>query len=136
MKLNIGQMTKEEDTKLYALRRDGYKRYCLSYVSNGQEYNHPFFEANKFEDVMNKMVQHYQQMIDNDISEITNINSGDFYRIEDYCGKGERIGDYAQLEISVSDLNKISLLLPLLGYSKKTTKRTKKAATTEQQDEV
>lgn len=137
MKLNIGQMTKEEDTKLYALRRDGYKRYALSYVPEGHEYDHPFFQANKFEDIMNKMVQHYRQMIDDDISEITNINAEDFYCIEDFCGKGERIGDPAHLEINVSDLRKISLLLPLLGYSKKTTKRTtKKAAATEQLDEA
>lgn len=128
MKLNIGQMTKEEDTKLYALRRDGYKRYSLSYVPEGLDYEHPLFEANKFEDIMNKLAEHYQKMTADDVSEITNINTGDFYRIEDFCGKGERTGDCAHLEINVSDLNKISLLLPLLGYSKKTTKRTTKKA--------
>lgn len=128
MKLNIGQMTKEEDTKLYALRRDGYKRYSLSYVPEGLDYEHPFFEANKFEDIMNKLAEHYQQMIADDVSEITNINTGAFYRIDDFCANGERIGDCAYLEIGVSDLNKISLLLPLLGYSKKTTKRTTKKA--------
>ena len=135
MKLIIGKMTKAEDTKLYSLRRDGYKRYSLSYVSEGHECEYPFFEANKFEDVMNKMVQHYSQMIDDDISEITNINAGDYYRIEDFCGEGEYIGDYAHIEINVSDLRKISLLLPLLGYSKKTTKRsTKKAESKDSQE--
>lgn len=131
MKLNIGKMTKAEDTKMYQLRRDGQYRYYLSYVPEGYLYEDPFFEANLFEDVMNKIAEHYQKKIADDVSELTNINTGDVYRIEDFCGEGEYRNEPAVLDINVSDLHKISFLLPLLGYGKKATRKSSKKGSQE-----
>lgn len=139
--LHFGELTEKQEFAMFQMKREGGKRYVLTWYHKipGNAYwgsdEEVIADSNLYEDVLKAMLENYQNYLASDPSHIMDFDTEEYYEITDFLSEDRRNLD--SIRIDVKDLNKLAYMLQFFDIGKKTTKRTtKKAATTDQQDEA
>ena len=134
MRFNLGKLTEDEEVELFRLSRSGKKRFTLEYYPKGYESDCSWGHkcsietlcfTNDYNEVVQKIQQHYQSLLANDASLIANDETVAYYQITDVLNYNDEV------QIQISELNRLSFMLQLCGYQPKK-KTTKKATATKE----
>lgn len=134
MRFNLGKLTEDEEVELFRLSLSGEKRFTLEYYPEGYDSRDSWHKCsietlcstNDYNEVVQKIQQHYQSLLANDASLIANDETVAYYQITDALNYNDE-----EVQIQLSELNRLSFMLQLCGYQPKK-KTTKKAAATKE----
>lgn len=128
MRFNLGKLTEDEEIELFRLSLSGEKRFTLEYYPKGYDSRDSWHicsietlcSTNDYNEVVQKIQQHYQSLLANDASLIANDETVAYYQITDALNYNDE-----EVQIQLSELNRLSFMLQLCGYQpkKKTTKQ-------------
>ena len=138
MRFNLGKPTEDEEYEIYKLKRSGDTRYELEYIVDGVDYlqlgnDRTLFQSNNYAEIIQKMRDHYQSLLANDASLITDFDIKDYYDITDFAAYDYDRGGKKCITIKVADLNRQAFMHQFYGdVAKPVKKTTKKTAATKE----
>lgn len=129
MRFNLGKLTEDEEVELFRLSLSGEKRFTLEYYPEGYDSRDSWHicsietlcSTNDYNEVVQKIQQHYQSLLADDASLIANDETVACYQITDALNYNDE-----EVQIQLSELTRLSFMLQLCGYQpkKKTAKKT------------
>lgn len=138
MRFNLGKPTENEEYEIYKLKRSGDTRYELDYIVDGINYlrlgnDMVVLKSNNYTEIIQKLRDHYQSLLANDVSLITDLDIKDVYEIWDFAADDDDRGGHKCITINIADLNRQAFMHQFYGDVAKPVKKTaKKTAATKE----
>lgn len=131
MRFNLGKPTENEEYEIWKLKRSGDTRYQLDYIVDGIDYykqgnNRVLLQSNNYDEIIQKLRDHYQSLLANDVSLITDFDIKDNYDIYDFAAYDDDRGGKKCITIKIADLNRQAFMHQFYGDVAKPVKKTAK----------